>query len=200
MSKVHPNFIDHISIAVFDVLKAEQDYVRIFGWDVAERYYDSDSHINVTCFKVGPSTVEVMEDEGSGGWYELQDLQGNVVTSGMGNETKWVKKSTPKPEGVMYDVGYWITKANGGREGVQLLSINVDSVSDAVPKLKENGAVIVPEKFGEKKEVRFWPEKKRYYAFVHPKDTHGALWEVIDGKYASQLYAVRCKKGISGPL
>ena len=87
----------------------------------------------------------------------------------------------------MYDVGYWITKANGGKEGVQLLSINVDSVGESVPKLKENGAVIVPEKFGEKKEVRFWPEKKRYYAFVHPKDTHGALWEVIDGKYASQL-------------
>jgi catechol 2,3-dioxygenase-like lactoylglutathione lyase family enzyme len=187
MSNVHPNFIDHISIAVFDVVKAESDYMRIFGWDVAERYFDPDSHINVTCFKVGPTTVEVMEDEGSGGWYELQDLKGNIVVSGLGADTKWVKKSTPKPEGVMYDVGYWITKANGGREGVQLLSINVDSVNDAVPKLKGNGAVIVPEKFGEKKEVRFWPEKKRFYAFVHPKDTHGALWEVIDGKYASQL-------------
>ena len=61
------------------------------------------------------------------------------------------------------------------------------SLQEGIKKLKENGAVIVPEKFGEKKEVRFWPEKKRYYAFVHPKDTHGALWEVIDGKYASQL-------------
>ena len=116
MSNVHPNFIDHISIAVFDVVKAESDYMRIFGWDVAERYFDPDSHINVTCFKVGPTTVEVMEDEGSGGWYELQDLSGKVVVSGSGAETKWVAKSTAKPEGVMYDVGYWITKANGGKE------------------------------------------------------------------------------------
>jgi len=186
MAKVYPNFIDHISIAVFDVLKAEQDYTKIFGWDVAERYFDPDSHINVTCFKVGPTTVEVMEDEYSGGWYELQDLKGNVVISGMGNETKWVPKSSPKPEGKMADVGHWITKANNGREGVQLLSINVDSVEKAVPMLKDNGATIVPEKFGAGKEVRFWPEKGRYYAFVHPKHTHGALWEVIDGKYASQ--------------
>ena len=36
----------------------------------------------------------------------------------------------------MYDVGYWITKANGGKEGIQLLSINVDSVAAAVPKLR----------------------------------------------------------------
>jgi len=183
---VKANFIDHISISVFDVVKAEQDYVRIFGWDVAERYFDPDSHINVTCFAVGPTTVEVMEDEAAGGWYELQDLKGNVVISGMGNETKWVKKTSPKPEGKMFDVGYWITKANNGREGIQLLSINVDSVEAAAPILRANGAVLVPEKFGEKKEVRFWPEKKRYYAFVHPKDTHGAMWEVIDGKYASQ--------------
>lgn len=184
--KVKPNFIDHISIAVFDVVKAEEDYSKIFGWEPAERYFDSDSHINVTCFAVGLTTVEVMEDEYSGGWYELQDLKGNVVTSGMGNETKWVKKKEPQPEGKFADVGYWIKNANNGREGVQLLSINVDSANEAVPKLKENGATIVPEKFGEKKEVRFWPEKKRYYAFVHPKHTHGALWEVIDGQYESQ--------------
>ena len=183
---VKPNFIDHISIAVFDVLKAEEDYMKFFGWEVAERYFDADSHINVTCFAVGPTTVEVMEDEGSGGWYELQDLNGNIVVSGLGNETKWVKKAAPQPEGQMYDVGYWITKANNGREGVQLLSINVDDVNQAVPQLKANGATIVPEKFGEKKEIRFWPEKGRYYAFVHPKHTHGALWEVIDGKYESQ--------------
>ena len=188
MPKIVPNFIDHISIAVFDVVKAEQDYMRIFGWDVAERYYDPDSHINVSCFKVGPTTVEVMEDEWSGGWYELQDLNGNVVLSGMGNETKWVKKTTPKPEGKMGDVGYWIAKVNNGREGVQLVSINVDDVNKTVPLLKQNGATIVPEKLsGTGKEIRYWPEKGRYYAFIHPKDTHGALWEVIDGKYKSQM-------------
>jgi predicted enzyme related to lactoylglutathione lyase len=185
--EVKANFIDHISIAVFDVLKAEQDYCQTFGWEPAERYFDADSHINVTCFNVGPTTVEVMEDEYSGGWHELQDLNGNVVTAGMGNEVKWVKKSEPQPEGKMADVGYWITKANNGREGVQLLSINVDDVNAEAPKLKENGATLVPEKLsGEGKEVRFWPDKGRYYAFIHPKHTHGALWEVIDGTYDSK--------------
>ncbi len=61
--KVNANFIDHISIACLDVVKAEQDYMQIFGWEVAERYFDPDSHINVSCFKVGPTMVEVMEDE-----------------------------------------------------------------------------------------------------------------------------------------
>ena len=187
MPNVTPNFIDHISIAVFDVVKAEQDYMKIFGWDVAERYFDPDSHINVSCFKVGPTTVEVMEDEYSGGWYELQDMSGKVVISGMGNTTKWVKKTILKPEGKMADVGYWISKVNNGREGVQLLSINVDDCNKAVHLLKENGAGIVTERLsGSGKEVRLWLEKGRYYAFVHPKNTHGALWEVIDGKYASQ--------------
>jgi catechol 2,3-dioxygenase-like lactoylglutathione lyase family enzyme len=184
--KVKANYIDHISIAVFDVLQAEKDYMETFGWEVAERYHDPDSHINVSCFNVGPTTVEVMEDEYSGGWYELQDLNGNVVLSGMGNETKWVKKKEPRPEGKMADVGYWISKVNHGREGVQLISINVDDVKEEVPKLKANGAKIVPERFGEKKEIRLWPEKKRYYAFIHPKKMHGALWEIIDGKYESQ--------------
>jgi catechol 2,3-dioxygenase-like lactoylglutathione lyase family enzyme len=183
--KIKGNFIDHISIACFDVLKAEQDYINTFGWEVAERYYDPDSHINVTCFTVGPTIVEVMEDEFSGGWYELQDLTGKVVISGLGNSTRWVKKATPKPEGKMADVGYWISKANHGREGIQLVSVNVDDVNKEVPKLKANGAVIIPEK-GTNKEIRVWPEKKRNYAFIHPKSMHGLLLEVIDGKYDSQ--------------
>jgi hypothetical protein len=99
--KVNANFIDHISIACFDVVQAENDYMATFGWEVAERYYDSDSHINVTCFAVGPTTVEVMEDEYSGGWYELQDMNGNVVISGLGSETQWVKKKEPQEEGKM---------------------------------------------------------------------------------------------------
>ena len=113
--KVNANFIDHISIACFDVVQAENDYMATFGWEVAERYFDEDSHINVTCFAVGLTTVEVMEDEYSGGWYELQDMNGNVVISGSGSETKWVKKSVAQEEGKMADVGYWITKANNGR-------------------------------------------------------------------------------------
>ena len=185
--KVKANFIDHISIACFDVVQAEQDYMNTFGWDVAERYYDPDSHINVSCFKVGPTTVEVMEDEFSGGWYELQNLKGNKVLSGMGNETKWVDKKEPKPEGKMADVGYWIAKANGGREGVQLVSINVDDVRVEAPKIEKNGGRLVPEKLsGEGKTIRLWPERQRYYSFIHPKKMHGALWEVIDGRYMSQ--------------
>jgi hypothetical protein len=184
--KVKANFIDHISIACFDVVQAENDYMGTFGWEVAERYFDADSHINVSCFAVGPTTVEVMEDEYSGGWYELQDMNGNVVISGLGSETQWVKKKEPQEEGKMADVGYWITKANNGREGVQLVSINVDDVNVEGPKIERNGAKLVPEKFGEGKTVRFWPEKGRYYSFIHPKKMHGALWEVIDGKYDSQ--------------
>ncbi|WAC08923.1 MAG: VOC family protein [Thermodesulfobacteriota bacterium] len=185
--KVNANFIDHISIACLDVLKAEQDYMQIFGWEVVERYFDPDSHINVSCFKVGPTMVEVMEDEYSGGWYELQDISGKVVISGMGNATKWVPRKDPKPEGKMADVGYWISKVNNGREGVQLISINVDDVNQEGPKIKANGGALVPEKLsGTGKEVRFWPDKGRNYAFIHPKRMHGALWEVIDGKYSSQ--------------
>ena len=45
---------------------------------------------------------------------------------------------------------------------------------------------VLDEKFGEGKTIRYWPEKGRYYAFIHPKKMHGALWEVIDGKYDSQ--------------
>ena len=184
--KINANYIDHISIACFDVSQAEKNYMNTFGWEVRERYHDSDSHINVTCFSVGHTTVEVMEDEYSGGRHELQDLNGNKVLSGVGNETKWVKKKDPQPKGKMADVGYWIAKANNGREGVQLISINVDDAQKETRKIKDNGGTIIPEKFGQKKDVRFWPEQKRHYAFIHPKKMNGALWEVIDGKYESQ--------------
>ena len=82
--KVVTNCIDRISIAVFDVVKAEQDYCRLFGWEVAERYTDLDLQINVTCFAVGPTLVELME--GGDEWYELLDNQGNVVLSGKGGK------------------------------------------------------------------------------------------------------------------
>jgi len=185
VERINGKYIDHISIACFDVLKAEQDYINTFGWEVSERYHDPDSHINVSCFTVGQTTIELMEDEFSGGWYELQDESGRVVLSGSGDKTKWVKKSSPKLEGKMGDVGYWIMKANHGREGIQLLSINVDDVQKETSKLKSNGATIIPER-ETNKEIRFWPEKKRNYAFIHPKSMHGVLWEVIDGMYESQ--------------
>ena len=179
--KIKANYIDHISVAVYDVLKAEQDYCRIFGWDVAWRYHDPGTHINVSCFEVGPTTFELMEDEFSGGWYELQDENGNVVLNGPGDKTKWVKKSTPQPKEKMDQVGKWLEKQ--GREGVQLISINVDNAVDATNKFKANGGQIIPF-MG--KEVQYWEDAKRNYTFLHPKPLHGIIMEVIDGKYWHQ--------------
>jgi len=158
--------IDRISIAVFDVVKAEQDYCRLFGWDVAERYTDNDLHINVSCFAVGPTLVELME--GGDEWYELLDLQGNAVLSGKGSETRWVLRAKPVRERDEYAFG------------VQLLGLQVDSVADAVNALKENGAQVLRERSREGKEVRYWRSQQKYQAFIHPDDTHGVYWRVID--------------------
>lgn len=181
--KVNANYIDHISVAVYDVLEAEQDYCQIFGWDAAWRYVDEYTAINVSCFAVGLTTWELMEDMWSGGWYELQDLDGNVVTCGPGNKTKWVKKKTPQPEGKDDKVGNWLKKQ--GREGVQLISINVDDAVDATAKFKKNGGVPIP--FGDK-EVQYWDYANRNYTFLHPKKLHGIILEVIDGKYDYGCY------------
>ncbi len=164
--KVVANCIDRISIAVFDVVKAEQDYCRLFGWDVAERYTDHDLQINVTCFAVGPTIVELME--GGDEWYELLDLQGNVVLSGKGDETRWSRKAKPMRERDDYEFG------------VQLLGLNVDSVNDAVNAVKSNGVQVIPERTSEGKEVRYWKSQQKYQAFIHPRDTHGVCWRVID--------------------
>jgi methylmalonyl-CoA/ethylmalonyl-CoA epimerase len=65
--KVKTNFVDHISIAVKDVAKAERDFAEAFGWEVSGRYVDSGEKIRVSYFMVGPTAVEVMEDlDGSG--------------------------------------------------------------------------------------------------------------------------------------
>ncbi|MBN1545187.1 MAG: VOC family protein [Syntrophaceae bacterium] len=160
------NCIDRISIAVFDVVKAEQDYCRLFGWDVAERYTDHDLQINVSCFAVGPTIVELME--GGDEWYELLDLQGNVVLSGKGDETRWSRKAKPMREREDYEFG------------VQLLGLNVDSVNDAVNALKSNGVQVLPERTREGREIRYWRSQKKYQAFIHPDDTHGVYWRVID--------------------
>jgi len=164
--KVVANCIDRISIAVFDVVKAEQDYCRLFGWDVAERYTDHDLQINVTCFAVGPTIVELME--GGDEWYELLDLQGNVVLSGKGDETRWSRKAKPMRERDDYEFG------------VQLLGLNVDSVNDAVNAVKSNGVQVIPERTSEGKEVRYWKSQQKYQAFIHPRDTHGVCWRMID--------------------
>ncbi len=61
------NFVDHICIAVKDVLQAEKDYIAAFGWEVAYRYEDAPEKIRVVGFMVGPTAIEIMEDlDGTG--------------------------------------------------------------------------------------------------------------------------------------
>jgi methylmalonyl-CoA/ethylmalonyl-CoA epimerase len=79
--KIKTNYVDHICIAVKDVKQAEEDYVNMFGWDVAYRYVDEPEKIKVTGFMVGQTAIEVMED-----------------TDGTGNTAKFVAS---RGEGVM---------------------------------------------------------------------------------------------------
>ncbi|MFC1863643.1 VOC family protein [Thermodesulfobacteriota bacterium] len=75
------NYVDHISIAVMDLKKAEEDFKNNFGWKVAGRYKDLDEKISVVYFQVGPTAVEIMED-----------------IDGTGEVAKFIKK---RGEGVM---------------------------------------------------------------------------------------------------
>jgi len=58
-----------------------------------------------------------------------------------------------------------------------VLSINVDSAMKALKLLKRNGAMLIDQ------EPRFARELNRHFAFLHPKQCHGVLAEVIDGNY-----------------
>lgn len=62
-------------------------------------------------------------------------------------------------------------------EGIMVFSINVDNTIDSLQLLKRNGARLLDQK------PRFAKELKRHFAFLHPKQCHGVLAEVIDGKY-----------------
>jgi methylmalonyl-CoA/ethylmalonyl-CoA epimerase len=65
--KMEANYVDHISIAVRSVARAEEEFKKTFGWEVSGRYADSDEKIRVSYFMVGPTAVEVMEDmDGTG--------------------------------------------------------------------------------------------------------------------------------------
>ncbi len=65
--KLNTNHIDHISIAVKDLKKAEEDFKHAFGWEVDGRYSDHDEKINVAYFMIGPTALEIMEDmDGTG--------------------------------------------------------------------------------------------------------------------------------------
>lgn len=61
------NYVDHISIAVKDIQKAEENFINAFGWKVSGRYEDKDEKIRVAYFMLGPTAVEIMEDlDGTG--------------------------------------------------------------------------------------------------------------------------------------
>ncbi len=62
-------------------------------------------------------------------------------------------------------------------EGIMVFSINVDNTIESLELLKRNGARLIDQK------PRFAKELKRHFAFLHPKQCHGVLAEVIDGKY-----------------
>jgi methylmalonyl-CoA/ethylmalonyl-CoA epimerase len=137
--KLNTNHIDHISIAVKDLKKAEEDFKHAFGWEVDGRYSDYDEKIRVAYFMIGQTALEIMED-----------------MDGTGEVAKFIEKHG---------------------EGIMVLSINVDNTFESLELLKRNGADLLDQK------PRFAKELNRYFAFLHPKQCHGVLAEVIDGKY-----------------
>ncbi len=64
-------------------------------------------------------------------------------------------------------------------EGIMVFSINVDNTLASLELLKRNRAMLIDQK------PRFARELNRYFAFLHPKQCHGVLAEVIDGSYKS---------------
>jgi methylmalonyl-CoA/ethylmalonyl-CoA epimerase len=137
--KLNTNYIDHISIAVKDLKKVEEDFKKAFGWEVDGRYSDYDEKIRVAYFMIGQTALEIMED-----------------MDGTGEVTKFIEKHG---------------------EGIMVLSINVDNTFESLELLKRNGADLLDQK------PRFAKELNRYFAFLRPKQCHGVLAEVIDGKY-----------------
>jgi len=65
-------------------------------------------------------------------------------------------------------------------EGIMVLSMNVNSTIESLDLLKRNGARLIDQK------PRFARELMRYFAFMHPKQCHGVLVEVIDGNYQKE--------------
>lgn len=64
-------------------------------------------------------------------------------------------------------------------EGIMVLSMNVDHTMDSLGLLQRNQARLIDQK------PRFARQLNRYFAFLHPRQCHGVLAEVIDGKYQS---------------
>ena len=122
--KIKTNFVDHICIAVNDVKKAEEDYIKAFGWEVSYRYVDEPEKIRVTGFMVGPTAIEIMED-----------------TDGTGEVAKFIKKSG---EGVML-ISYNVDDCG---KSLDLLKLNKVRLIDQKPRYfsegKRNYAFIHP--------------------------------------------------------
>jgi methylmalonyl-CoA/ethylmalonyl-CoA epimerase len=137
--KLETNRIDHISIAVKDLKKAEEDFRQAFGWEADGHYSDYDEKINVAYYVIGQTALEIMED-----------------LDGTGEVAKFIDKRG---------------------EGIMVLSINVDNTVESLELLKRNGAGLIDRK------PRFARELGRYFAFLHPKQSHGVLTEIIDGSY-----------------
>ena len=113
--KLNTNFLDHISIAVNDVKKAEKDYVDAFGWDVAYRYVDEPEKIRVTGFMVGQTAIEIMED-----------------LDGTGEVSKFIKRAG---EGVML-ISYNVDNC---KESLDLLKRNKVRLIDQKPRIFAKG-------------------------------------------------------------
>ena len=78
--EVKVNYVDHISIAVKDLEKAEEDFKKMFGWKVAGRYDDLDENIRVIYFQAGQTAVELMEDmDGTGEVAKFIEKRGEGV-------------------------------------------------------------------------------------------------------------------------
>lgn len=108
--RLKTNYVDHISIAVKDLKKAEEDFKAAFGWEPDGRYNDSDEKIRVSYFMVGPTAVEIMED-----------------MDGSGAVAKWIEKNG---EGVMV-LSFNVDSAFAG---LDLLKRNGARVLDEKPR------------------------------------------------------------------
>jgi methylmalonyl-CoA/ethylmalonyl-CoA epimerase len=110
METLKTNYVDHISIAVKDLKKAEEDFKEAYGWEPDGRYNDFDEKIRVSYFMVGQTAVEIMED-----------------IDGSGDVAKWIEKNG---EGVMV-LSFNVDSAF---KGLDLLKRNGARVLDQTPR------------------------------------------------------------------
>jgi len=153
--KLRANYVDHISIAVKDLKKAEEDFRQAFGWEADGRYSDYDEKINVVYFMIGPTALEIMED-----------------MDGTGEVAKHIARFG---------------------EGIMVLSFNVDNILESLKVLERNGAELID------RSPRFAKELNRHFAFLHPRQCHGALAEVIDGQYGKGRISQEEDSPCAGP-